>query len=77
MFLSYFMSLEKNNELITQKKFNKISNKTFCVGGSFKSYTSLQNLSNICEKITGNKIKFSKQNKTSINLLSSYILFRF
>ena len=48
------------------KKFNTISNKTFCVGGSFKSYTSLRNLTNICEKITSNKIKFTKQKKTSI-----------
>ena len=48
------------------KKFNTISNKTFCVGGSFKSYTSLRNLTNICEKITNNKIKFTKQKKTSI-----------
>ena len=48
------------------KNFNTISNKTFCVGGSIKSYTSLRNLTNICEKITSNKIKFTKQKKTSI-----------
>ena len=43
-----------------------IYNKKFCVGGSEKSYTSLKNLTKICETVTGNKIKFKKQKKTSI-----------
>ncbi len=48
------------------KKFNKINNKKMCVGGSKKSYVSLKDLTIICQKITGNKIKFSKVKKTSI-----------
>ncbi len=48
------------------KNFSKIYNKKFCVGGSTKSYTSLKDLTKICEKITGNKIKFTKKKKTSI-----------
>ena len=40
------------------KKINKINNKLFTVGGSKKSYTSLKNLTYLCEKITGNQIKF-------------------
>ena len=45
--------------------FNKIFNKKICLGGSNFSYTSLNNLTKICEKITGNKIKFKKIKKTS------------
>ena len=48
------------------KKFNKINNKMFTVGGSKKSYISLKQLTQICEKITNNKIRFSKIPKTSI-----------
>ena len=48
------------------KKINKINNKIFTVGGSKKSYTSLRELTDICEKITNNKIKFNKVSKTSI-----------
>ena len=48
------------------KKINKINNKIFTVGGSKKSYTSLRQLTDICEKITNNKIKFNKVSKTSI-----------
>ncbi|MDC1280039.1 NAD-dependent epimerase/dehydratase family protein [Pelagibacteraceae bacterium] len=48
------------------KKFDLINNKTFNVGGSNKSFTSLKQLTHICEKITGNKINFSKKLKTSI-----------
>ena len=48
------------------KKINKINNKIFTVGGSKKSYTSLRQLTGICEKITKNKIKFNKVSKTSI-----------
>ena len=47
-------------------KINKINNKMFTVGGSKKSYTSLKQLTKICEKITNNKIKFTKVSKTSI-----------
>jgi CDP-paratose 2-epimerase len=48
------------------KKFDKINNQTYTVGGSIKSYTSLKQLTKICENITGNKIKFSKKAITSI-----------
>ena len=48
------------------KKFKKINNKMFTVGGSKKSYVSLVQLTKICEKITKNKIKFNKVKKTSI-----------
>ena len=48
------------------RKINKINNKIFTVGGSKKSYTSLRELTDICEKITNNKIKFNKVSKTSI-----------
>ena len=48
------------------KNFNKINNQTLNVGGSTNCYTSLKNLTKICEKITKNKIKFSKIKKTSI-----------
>ena len=52
--------------LIQIKKINKITNKLFTVGGSKKSYTSLKQLTNICEKITKNKLKSQKITKTSI-----------
>ena len=45
---------------------NKINNRLFAVGGSKKSYTSLKQLTKICEKITKNKVKFKKIRKTSI-----------
>ncbi len=48
------------------KNFKKINNKLFTIGGSTKSYTSLKQLTAICEKITQNKIKFTKNSKTSI-----------
>ncbi len=38
----------------------------FSIGGSKKSYTSLAQLTKICEKITNNKIKLGKVSKTSI-----------
>ena len=48
------------------KNLNKVYNKKICVGGSRKSNTSLKNLSIICQKITGNKVKFRKIKRTSI-----------
>ena len=59
--------------LIQIKKINKIYNKLYTVGGSNISYTSLKNLTKICQKITKNKIKFSKQKKTSIYDIPYYI----
>ena len=55
------------------KNFNKIYNKKFCVGGSTKSYTSLKDLTIMCEKVTGNKIKFKRQRKTSIYDIPYYL----
>ena len=55
------------------KKFKKINNKLFTVGGSKISYTSLNQLTSICEKLTKNKIKFSKISKTSIYDIPYYI----
>ena len=48
------------------KKFNKIYNRLFTIGGSKKSYTSLKKLTKICENVTKNKIKFRRVSKTSI-----------
>ena len=59
--------------LIQIKKFNKIYNKLFTVGGSKKSFTSLKDLTKICEKITGNIIKFKKIAKTSNYDIPYYI----
>ena len=51
----------------------KINNKLFTVGGSKRSYTSLNQLTSICEKLTKNKIKFSKISKTSIYDIPYYV----
>ena len=48
------------------KNLNKINNTLFTVGGSKKSYTSLKRLTDMCQKITGNKLLLSKIKKTSI-----------
>ena len=48
------------------KKINIINNTIFTVGGSKKSNTSLKNLTDICQKISGNEIKIDKISKTSI-----------
>jgi CDP-paratose 2-epimerase len=55
------------------KNMNKKYNLTFTVGGSNKSFTSLKNLTKICEKITNNKIKISKKPKTSIYDIPYYV----
>jgi CDP-paratose 2-epimerase len=48
------------------KKFQSINNSLFTVGGSKKSNISLRKLTDICQKVTKNKIKISKKKKTSI-----------
>ena len=48
------------------KSFKNINNQTFCIGGSNKSYTSLKNLTKLCQKFTKNKIRFNKIKETSI-----------
>ena len=55
------------------KKIKKINNKTYTVGGSKKSYTSLKNLTRICEIFTGNKIQIGKNKSTSIYDIPYYI----
>ena len=55
------------------KKFKQTFNKTFTVGGSKFSHTSLNQLTKICENITKNKIKFKKVIKTSIYDIPYYI----
>ena len=52
---------------------NKVKNKLFTIGGSTKSNTSLKNLTKVCENITGNKIIFYKNIKTSIYDISYFI----
>ena len=51
--------------LLQIKNINKINNKLFTVGGSKTSFTSLSQLTKLCQKITGNKIKMGKVSKTS------------
>ncbi len=55
------------------KKFKRINNKLFTVGGSKKSYVSLIELTKICEQVTKNKIKFKKIKKTSIYDIPYYM----
>jgi CDP-paratose 2-epimerase len=55
------------NELIYRqiKKINKINNTTFTAGGGNTNLISLKELTKICESLTGNKVKFLKEKKTS------------
>ena len=55
------------------RKFNKINNKLFTLGGSKKSFTSLKDLTRICEKVTGNIVKFKRIAKTSNYDIPCYI----
>ena len=45
------------------KKISKINNITFNIGGEKKNTISLKNLTQKCQKITGNKIKIKKNFK--------------
>ena len=54
-------------------KIDKIYNKTFTVGGSHQSHTSLLELTKNCQKITKNKIKIGKKKNTSIYDIPYYI----
>ena len=47
------------------KKIEKIYNLTLNAGGGKKNAISLKNLTEICQKITTNKIKISSKKKTS------------
>ena len=55
------------------KKFNKIYNKTFNVGGSKISNVSLKKLTKLCQIITKNKVDYIKIKKTSIYDIPYYI----
>jgi CDP-paratose 2-epimerase len=48
------------------KNLNTIFNKTFTIGGSLKNSISLKKLTKICQKITNNKVKFTRIKKTSL-----------
>jgi len=48
-------------------------NDTFNIGGGIKNSLSLNKLTKICEKKTGNKIKFKKIKKTSIYDIPYYV----
>ena len=48
------------------KRFNKIHNELFCVGGSSLSKISLNELTLKCQTITGNKMKIGRIKNTSI-----------
>ena len=52
--------------LISIKKFNSIKNQTFCIGGGKKNQVDLRKLTNLCQKVTKNKIKIKRIKKTSI-----------
>ena len=55
------------------KKFKKINNQTFNVGGSIKSNVSLRKLTHICQKVTGKKIHITKTPSTSAYDIPYYI----
>jgi len=55
------------------KKFKKIKNQTFCVGGGIKNSVNLKQLTKICEEITKNKLKIKNDLSTSIYDIPFYI----
>ena len=58
--------------LIQIKKFGKIYNQTFNIGG-VKNSISLKQLTEKCINLTGNRIKFKKISKTSIFDIPYYV----
>ena len=52
--------------LLQIQNLKKINNQTFNIGGGDKNKISLQDLTIKCEKITKNKIKISKNKRTSL-----------
>lgn len=59
--------------LILLKKFNSIKNQTFSVGGGKKNKINLKKLTNLCQKVTKNKIKINRIRKTSIYDIPYYV----
>jgi CDP-paratose 2-epimerase len=55
------------------KKFNKLKNNTFTVGGGYKNTINLIELTKICQQLTGNNIKIRKFKSTSIYDIPFYI----
>jgi CDP-paratose 2-epimerase len=55
------------------KKFKKIKNQTFCVGGGIKNSVNLKQLTKICEEITKNKLKIKHDLDTSVYDIPFYI----
>jgi CDP-paratose 2-epimerase len=55
------------------KKFKKIKNQTFCVGGGIHNSVHLKQLTKICEEITKNKLKIKHDLDTSIYDIPFYI----
>ena len=55
------------------KKFKKIKNQTFCVGGGIKNSVNLNQLTKICEEITKNKLKIKHDLDTSIYDIPFYV----
>lgn len=55
------------------KKFKKIKNQTFCVGGGIKNSANLNELTKICEEITKNKLQIKHDLGTSIYDIPFYI----
>ncbi len=47
------------------KNFNKVYNRTFCVGGGRKNLVNLKILTKICSNLTGIRLKVKKIKKTS------------
>lgn len=63
------------NSLILKqvRNIDKINNETFNVGGGLVSYTSLKNLSILCEKISKNKLEIKKIKESSNYDIPFYI----
>ena len=59
--------------LMQIKKIKNINNTIFNIGGGTKSYTSLNNLTRLCQKIIGKKIRIGRKSKTSIFDIPIYI----
>ena len=55
------------------KKFKKIHNQIFCVGGGKKNSFNLKDLTRECSKITGNNLNIKKVSKTSKYDIPYYI----
>jgi CDP-paratose 2-epimerase len=62
------LHIEDLNMLILEqiKKIKKINNITISAGGGKRNIISLRELTQICQNLTGNKIKFTKIKKTSL-----------